>query len=64
MVSIAIKNNLKRKILEAYYIKIRQPLSNAQMNNDVLNLCKNGVIIDLFAFIPHLFVSIVLNFHK
>ena len=41
--SRASKNCLKRKILEAYYIKTCQPSPNNQINSDVLNLFRNGV---------------------
>ena len=44
VLSCASKNCLKRKILEAYYIKTCQPSLNNQMNSDVLNLFRNGVI--------------------
>ena len=43
VLSCASKNCLKRKILEAYYIKTCQPSLNNQMNSHVLNLFRNGV---------------------
>ena len=43
VLSRASKSCLKRKILEAYYIKTCPPLLNNQMNSDVLNLFRNGV---------------------
>ena len=43
VLSRASKNCLKRKILEAYYIKTCQPSLNNQINSDVLNLFRNGV---------------------
>ena len=43
VLSRASKSGLKWKISEAYYIKIRQPSLNTQVNSDVSNLYKNGV---------------------
>ena len=43
VLSCASKNCLKGKLLEAYYIKIRQPSLNTQVNSDVLNLYRNCV---------------------
>ena len=42
VLSVAPRNTFKRKILEAYFIKIMVPL-NSQMNNDVLKPFRNGV---------------------
>ena len=42
--SRASKNCLKRKILEAYYIKTCQPSLNKQINSDILNLFRNANI--------------------
>ena len=39
----AIENTLKRRILEAYFIKLIVPSLNEQLNNDVLMLFRNGV---------------------
>ena len=39
----ASKSCLKRKILEAHYIKTCQPSLNNQINSDVLSLFRNGV---------------------
>ena len=36
-------NTLKRRILEAYFIKLIVPSLNEQLDNDVLMLFKNGV---------------------
>ena len=43
VLSPASKNCLKRKILEAYYIKTCNPSLNNQINRDLLNLSRNGV---------------------
>ena len=43
VLSIAPRNTLKRKILEAYFIKIMVPSLNRQMNSDVLTLFRNGI---------------------
>ena len=43
IVSIAPRNTFKRKMLEAYFIKIMVPSLNSQMNNNVLTLFRNGV---------------------
>ena len=43
VLSITPRNTFKRKILEAYFIKITIPSRNSQMNNDVLTLFGNGV---------------------
>ena len=36
-------NTLKRRILEAYFIKLIVPSLNEQLDNDVLMLFRNGV---------------------
>ena len=43
VLSIALRNTFKQKILEAYLIKIMIPSLNSQMNSDVLRLFRNGV---------------------
>ena len=43
VLSITLRNTFKRKILEAYFIKITVTSRNSQMNNDVLTLFRNGV---------------------
>ena len=56
VLSCASKNCLKRKILEAYYIKTCQPSLNSQINSDVLNLFINGVTKNCsFLSLMHLF---------
>ena len=37
------KKCLKRKTLEAYYIKTCQPTLNNQTNSEVINLFRNGI---------------------
>ena len=44
LLSIAPRNTFKRRILEAYFIKIMVPSLNSQMNNNVLTLFRNGVL--------------------
>ena len=39
----APENTLKRRILEAYFIKLIAPSLNEQLDNDVLMLFRNGV---------------------
>ena len=43
VLSIAPRNTLKWKILEAYFIKIMVSSLNNQMNSDVLTLFRNGI---------------------
>ena len=43
VLSIAPRNTFKRKILEAYFIKVMVPSLNSQMNNDVLTLFRTGI---------------------
>ena len=43
VLSIAPRNTFKRRILEAYFIKIMVSSLNSQMNNNVLTLFRNGV---------------------
>ena len=41
--SLARKFSFKRNILEAYFIKLLNPLLNNQLNSDILTLFRNGV---------------------
>ena len=43
VLSIAPRNTFKRRILEAYFIKIMVSSLNSQMNNNVLTPFRNGV---------------------
>ena len=43
VLSIALRNTFKEKILEVYLIKIMLPSLNSQINNDVLVLFRNFV---------------------
>ena len=43
VLSIAPKNTFKRKILEAYFIKIMIPSLNGRMTSDVLTLFRNSI---------------------
>ena len=43
ILSLAPKIIFKRKILEAYFIKLLNPILNNQLHNDILTLFKNGV---------------------
>ena len=43
VLSTASRNTFKRRILEAYFIKIMVPSLNSQINNDVLTLFRDGV---------------------
>ena len=43
VLSIAPRNTFKRKILQAYFIKVMVPSLNSQMNNDVLTLFRNSI---------------------
>ena len=43
ILSLASKVSFKRKILEAYFIKMLNPILNNELNNDILTLFRNGV---------------------
>ena len=61
VLSCASTISIKSKILDVYYINTGQPSLITQMNSDLFNLFRNCCI-DLQAFIPHAFISIVLLF--
>ena len=43
MLARALVNTLRRRILEAYFIKLIVPSLNGKLDNDVLMLFRNGV---------------------